>query len=145
MQIFISYAEADIGFAAELSQTLSQRGAKVWFARDHAPQDDAAAFEAAVQAALQHSDILITVQSEAAVDDAVLTQDWQSFIGNGRPVVTALVEDIQLPEELHRHGSTVEFTHGSVSSNLHRLQTVLLDLDSRLSTNKWRTPPSDDS
>ncbi len=145
MQIFLSYAEQDVSFASELTTTLKQHGAKVWFDQNDAPQNDQSAWESTVRRALHDSDVLITILSFAALQQEYVVQDWQQFITDGRPVVAVVIEDVEVPETLRRRGTVLDFFHHQHdNSNLHRLQMVLLDIDARLATNKWRLPPSED-
>lgn len=142
MQIFISYAEQDVTFATELANTLKQHGAQVWFDQNDAPHDNQSAWERAVRKALHESDVLLTVMSFAALQQEYVVQDWQQFITDGRPVVAVVIEQLEVPEPLRRRGTVLEFfSHLHDNSNLHRLQNALLEIDSRISTNKWRLPP----
>lgn len=143
MQIFVSYAEQDVSFASELANNLIEHGASVWFDQNNVPRDNPANWEKAVQKALHDSDVLITVMSFAALQQDYVMQDWQQFITDGRPVVAIVIEPIELPEALRRRGTVLDLMqldHGI--GYIHRLQNVLLDIDARLATNKWRLPPS---
>ena len=141
MQIFLSYDEHDIDFAIELAAKLKAMHAMVWFDRDDASHTSEAAWQDAVRDAVKISDMLLLVASEASLAQGYIQEDWEYYIHNGRPVIVVQIEDIELPALLKQR-NPIPFYNGDNAGNLNRLQLALLDQAGRISTDKWRRPPT---
>lgn len=130
MQIFVSYVRDDEQFARRLVENLRKRGARVWFDLTDIVPEDAAAWEAWTQEALQVADALLLILSPAALQERYIEDDFVRFRDARRPVVAALAEPCQLPEGF---GPFVDFRL-NYDAALHRLQLLLIEEFARLNT-----------
>jgi hypothetical protein len=130
MQIFITYAPEDVSLAAHLAQDLRRMGANVWLDMDSAPTDSTASWAAAIETALNSSDVLVVVASPIALQESYLASDFRRFLGAGRPVMVVLAAPCSNLPELLRRRNPVDFSRGYTAS-FHRLTTMLIDRATR--------------
>ena len=134
MQIFVSYTKPDQDFTKQLVEDLRKKGARLWFDMTDAPQNDEQAWQTAVQEALENADILLLVLNADALQEDFIKTDWKNFENTRRPVIAVMVDRFTLPETIR---DRVDFS-GKYDQALHRLQHLLLEHSTRLSSNKWR-------
>ncbi|MCB9436030.1 MAG: toll/interleukin-1 receptor domain-containing protein [Anaerolineales bacterium] len=143
MQIFLSYAREDEAFVSTLATNLKTQGAHVWFDLADAAVTDHAAWENAVQDALAVSEVLLVVLSPAALAQRYIEIDWSSFLNLGRPVVVAIAERCEVPDDL-RSRPRVDFSNVSFAEAFHRLQLLLIEESTRISSSKWYNTDGND-
>lgn len=143
MQIFLSYAREDEAFVSALASSLKTQGAQVWFDLADAAVTEQAAWERAVQDALAVSEVLLVVLSPSALAHRYIQIDWSSFLNLGRPVVVALAQRCEVPEEL-RSRPRVDFSNISFAEGFHRLQLLLIEEATRISSSKWYNTNEDE-
>jgi TIR domain len=80
MQLFISYAQKDIGLASTLSERLSQEGLKVWTANDKIHPGDNWATK--IGQALDESDLMLVLLTPGAMESDWLRQEIEFAIGS---------------------------------------------------------------
>lgn len=143
MQIFLSYAREDEAFVSALASSLKTQGAQVWFDLADAAVTEQSAWEQAVQDALAVSEVLLVVLSPSALAQRYIQIDWSSFLNLGRPVVVALAQRCEVPEELHSR-PRVDFSNISFAEGFHRLQLLLIEEATRISSSKWYNTNEDE-
>jgi hypothetical protein len=143
IQIYLTYAEPDTAFATALAERLRSQHAKIWIDQQDAPQDDEAAWRDALLEAMDHADMLLMILSAAAMDYGFLHDDWQFFAQQGRPIVIVVRERLDLPREIKQR-EPVLVRSMQDETGFNRLQLLLLEHASRLSTDKWRIRPTDE-
>lgn len=143
MRIFVTYAEPDLDFATALADRLRSQRVNIWIDQHDAPNDDEFAWQEALLKAMDDADILLMVLSQAAMDHEFLHDDWQFFAQQGRPIVIVIREPLQLPRVIEQR-NPVLVRSVTDDSAIDRLQLLLLEQASRLSTDKWRLPRSED-
>lgn len=143
IQIFLSYAEPDTDFAVGLAERLRSQHAKIWIDQHDAPAHDEATWRTALLEAMDHADMLLMILSNSAMEHEFLHDDWQFFAQQGRPIVIVMRERLQLPKEIMQRNPVI-IRSLSDSSGINRLQLLLLEQASRLSTDKWRIKPTDE-
>jgi hypothetical protein len=136
MQIFLSYARDDEAFATTLAQDLKTKGARIWFDLFDGPNDDPAAWDAAVQSAMHASDGLIVIVSPAALQQDYIQSDWQYFLAESRPIIVVVAQPCNIPPALVS-SQPVHFYH-DYQSGINRLQYLLLEQSRRLVSSPWQ-------
>ena len=121
VRLFLSYSRAQFYFAESLAHALAARDFAVWF--DSQQLTTGEDWAAEITRGLQESQVLVLVGSEQALASAAVRQEWTSALAEGKKVVVALFEYVELPTELE--ASVVVDFRRSFGAAVARLESVL--------------------
>jgi hypothetical protein len=121
VRIFLSYSRAQFYFAESLAHALAARDVVVWF--DSQQLTTGEDWAAEIMRGLQASPVLVLVGSEQALASAAVRQEWTTALSQGKKVVVAMFEYVELPTELA--ASVVVDFRRSFGAALARLESVL--------------------
>jgi hypothetical protein len=129
-QVFVSYAQGDEAFAAQLADDLSRSGAKVWLdIRNARPGRH---WTRSIEQALSDSSMMIVILSRCALESPHVAVEWQAYLEAYRPVIPVLVEPCDLPGPL-RTRRPLDFTRERDYPRVfHQLVTRLIDYGTRI-------------
>jgi WD40 repeat protein len=105
IKVFISYSRKDEEFAQQLATDLDHLGASVWIDVDDIPPG--VNWSTAIQQGLDTCDTLLLILSPDSMDSGNVTDEWQYFRDEGKPIVPVM----------HRHTAALHF-------QLRRIQYV---------------------
>jgi hypothetical protein len=98
LSVFVSYARADFPFAGWTAQSLKDYGLECWIdAEQLMPGSD---WSAAIDLALDSSNAVLVLASAESLASPYCRREWQRAMAAGKPVVLAVIEAVNLPEEL---------------------------------------------
>ena len=97
--VYVLYAEADEIIAQQLAADLSNAGIATWLHEHHAAD---VKWAGRVHPALKECQRMVIVWSPAAQADAQLAKDWLFFREQRKPVILALMDGANPPDELRR-------------------------------------------
>lgn len=111
--VFISYSRQDFNFAEAATATLNHNGTvDAWMDVQHLrPGMD---WNKAIEESLQAADALLLIASRSALNSAYVRSEWQHALARGIPVHVALIEPVDLPDELYFcsvHDVRTQFWH----------------------------------
>ncbi|MEV5651069.1 TIR domain-containing protein [Nocardia sp. NPDC052254] len=121
LNVFISYSRRDFYAAEALSSILATSDeVSTWL--DAEQLRPGTEWEVAIDAAVDHADVVVVVASPAAMASRWVTQEWRRAISNGTPVHVALIRGTELPAEL----ATVHDLRGRFFTESRTMVDVLL-------------------
>ena len=106
-QVFISHSSQNDEFVTWLASELQTQGVAGWI--DHQAIQPGQDWDAEVQTALEASEVMIVVLSQAAVESQNVRVEWSFFLDLGKPIYPVLFEKCQVPFRL-RLLQQVDFT-----------------------------------
>ncbi len=112
-KIFISYSRADSEFALELAEKLRASGAEIWI--DQLDISPGQRWDRAIGEALETSDLLLVILSQAAVDSDNVMDEVAYALEEKKRIVPVLHRNCKIPYRLrrvHRIDFTVGFDKG---------------------------------
>src|SRR5262249_630983 len=98
VRIFLSYSRAQFHFAESLAHALAARDLVVWF--DSQQLTTGTDWAAEIMRALKESHALVLVGSEQSLASAAVRHEWTNALAQGKKIVVALFEYVELPTEL---------------------------------------------
>jgi hypothetical protein len=93
-KVFISYSRKDEAFARHLATDLDRLGASVWIDVDDIPPG--VNWSTAIQQGLDGCDTLVLVMSPDALGSSNVTDEWQYFRDEGKPIVPVICRRTQI-------------------------------------------------
>jgi hypothetical protein len=96
--IFISYKSSNREFALNLCSELEAWGFDVWI--DAQRINGGQSWRAAIEKALRDTDIMLLVVTEEALLSAEVEAEWNYFLGEGKPLIPLIVEEVNIPARL---------------------------------------------
>ena len=97
---YIVSAATDSDFAEKLASDLNAVGISTWV--DNGEEADEVNWAGGVHPALTQCKKMVVVLSQFALKTSSVEEAWQYFRSQRKPVVIALVEDVEPPDELRR-------------------------------------------
>ena len=95
---FISYSRRQLYFAEAIALHLQKEGIEIWF--DLQQLGAGTDWASALKNGYGNCSRLILVVSQAALDSKYVEVEWDTARQNGREVILAVVEDVDIPERL---------------------------------------------
>jgi hypothetical protein len=128
-QIFVSYAEDSLPFAARLADDLKASGANIWIdVRNARPGRH---WTRSIEQALSDSAMMIVVLSPGALQSPHVSVEWQAYLEAYRPVIPVLASACDLPGPL-RTRRPVDFTRERYYQRaFHHLMNRLIEYGTR--------------
>lgn len=99
---YIVSAATDAGFANKLSEDLKAVGVATWTDNGEVTEDTAINWAGGVHPALDQCKKLVVVLSEFGVKTRNVEEAWRYFSAQRKPIVVALAENVDPPDELRR-------------------------------------------
>ncbi len=84
-KVFISYSRKDEEFARQIATDLDRLGASIWLDVDDIPPG--VNWSSAIQQGLDNCDTLLLVVSPDSMDSSNVTDEWQYFRDEGKPII----------------------------------------------------------
>ena len=109
--IFISYSRQQLYFAEALTLHLQQAGLDVWF--DLQQLKAGSVWSDGLREGIGQAGKLVLVVSRASLASSFVEEEWRGVLESGNPIVLAVFESVELPEEL-RGLPTYDFRRSSV-------------------------------
>ena len=97
---FVAYAPEDVDLASRLAEDLKNTGYPTWLEESEPAEE--VAWASGVHPALNECTRMVVVLSPAALASERVTEAWQYFRGNRKPVLLAQVAAAEVPDELRR-------------------------------------------
>lgn len=97
-KIFLSYSRRQLYFAEALTLHLQQHGLATWF--DLQQIEAGGVWSESLKDGVQEAGRLILVVSTAALESEYVQAEWRGALQRGLPLVLAVYEPVELPEEL---------------------------------------------
>jgi WD40 repeat protein len=126
-KIFISYSRKDEDFARQLATDLDRLGASVWIDVDDIPPG--VNWSSAIQQGLDDCDTLVLVMSPDALGSTNVTDEWQYFRDEGKPIVPVICRRTQIVHFQLRRIQYIDFAEQDYEMGLNQLRTRLFDDD----------------
>jgi hypothetical protein len=95
MTLFLSHCTPDDAFVNQLAQELNAHGFTTWV--DHQDMPPGSRWVSHLEQALQESDAMLLVLSEAALQSTYVQSEWHVFFELKKPIFPLVVEDCQSP------------------------------------------------
>jgi len=95
---FVSYSRKQLYFAEAIALHLQKQGVEVWF--DLQQLGAGADWAATLKAGYENCERLVLVASQSALASPYVEVEWATALKNGREVILAVVEDVDIPEKL---------------------------------------------
>ncbi len=124
-KIFISYSRKDEIFARQLATDLDHLGAGVWIDVDDIPPG--VNWSSAIQQGLDACDTLVLVMSPDALGSTNVTDEWQYFRDEGKPIVPVLCRRTQIVHFQLRRIQYIDFAEQDYDTALNQLRARLFD------------------
>jgi len=118
---FISYSRRQLYFAEAIALHLQKEGIEIWF--DLQQLGAGTDWASALKNGYGNCTRLILVVSQAALDSKYVEVEWETARQNGREVILAVVEDVDIPEKL-RDCAVIDF-RTDFNSAMKRLVSYL--------------------
>jgi TIR domain len=118
---FISYSRKQLYFAEAIALHLQKEGMEIWF--DLQQLGAGTDWASALKNGYGNCARLILVVSQAALDSKYVEVEWDTARQNGREVILAVVEDVDIPEKL-RDCAVIDF-RTDFNSAMKRLVSYL--------------------
>ncbi len=96
---FISYSRKQLYFAEAIALHLQKAGIEIWF--DLQQLGAGTDWASALNKGYGNCTRLVLVVSQSALDSKYVEVEWDTARQNGREVILAVVEDVDIPEKLH--------------------------------------------
>jgi hypothetical protein len=97
---FVAHAPQDTELARRLAEDLKNTGYPTWL--EEAQPDEQIAWASGVHPALSECTRMVVVLSPASLASELVTDAWQYFRDNRKPVLLAQVEPVEVPDGLRR-------------------------------------------
>ena len=120
-RLFLSYSRAQFYFAESLAYALQARDFDVWF--DSQRLTTGTEWAAEIMRGIASSDVLLLVGSKQSLESVAVRHEWTTAVGQGKKIVVALFEHVELPGELDA-AVIVDFRR-SFDSGLANLRDIL--------------------
>ncbi len=98
--VFISYSRKDVEFARQLTASLEEHGADVWF--DQADIHAGVKWSSAIQQGLRDAKAMIVIISPASMASTNVEDEWQWFLDRRKPLIPVLLEPADIHFQLSR-------------------------------------------
>ena len=118
---FISYSRTQLYFAEAIALHLQTWGFEIWF--DLQQIGAGADWLSTLEAGYENCQRLILVVSQSALASKYVREEWDTALRNGREVILAVVEDVDIPERL-RECAVIDF-RTDFKGAMKRLATYL--------------------
>jgi hypothetical protein len=118
---FISYSRKQLYFAEAIALHLQKEGIEIWF--DLQQLGAGTDWASALKSGYGNCKRLVLVLSQSALDSKYVEVEWDTARQNGREVVLAVVEDVDIPEKL-RDCAVIDF-RTNFNSAMKRLVSYL--------------------
>jgi len=117
MHLFISHASENDAFVNQLAADLESAGVQTWV--DHHDIPPGANWDRSVASALKNCTAMIVVLTPCSVDSENVTDEWNYFLEENKPIYPVLAEGCEVPFRLRRR-QRVDFTrdHAAAMSEL---------------------------
>ncbi|MBN1563393.1 MAG: TIR domain-containing protein, partial [Anaerolineae bacterium] len=126
-KVFISYSRKDETFARQLATDLDRHGANVWIDVDDIPPG--VNWSSAIQQGLDDCDTLVLVISPDAFGSANVTDEWQYFRDEGKPIVPVICRRTPIVHFQLRRIQYIDFAEQDYGIALNQLRARLFDDD----------------
>jgi hypothetical protein len=103
---FISYSRKQLYFAEAIALHLQKEGIEIWF--DLQQLGAGTDWASALKSGYGNCARLVLVASQTALDSKYVEVEWDTARQNGREVILAVVEDVDIPEKL-RDCAVIDF------------------------------------
>jgi serine/threonine protein kinase len=122
-RVFISYAHKDKDYVHRLATELRRGGVDIWIAQDIQPGSN---WDDAIESALNGSDMMILVVTEASMSSEYVNHEWSYFRGRGKPVYP-IIPQAPIPTNIHPRLKRMQHTIGTddMLNNVARIVDVL--------------------
>lgn len=97
---FVAHAPEDADLASRLAEDLKNTGYPTWLEENE--PDEQVAWASGVHPALNECTRMVVVLSPASLVSERVTEAWQYFRGNRKPVLLAQIKPVEVPDELRR-------------------------------------------
>lgn len=121
---YVNYASADSDFARKLATDLENAGVHTWIDVGQGAASDVK-WAGGVHPALKDSAKMVVVLSGTAKDDDMLTKAWTFFKTQKKPIILALLANVDVPDPLRR-SPRFDFTQ-NYKSAFRQLLSALSD------------------
>jgi len=95
---FISYSRRQLYFSEAIALHLQKEGLEIWF--DLQQLEAGADWASALKDGYENCQRLVLVVSQSALASEYVEEEWNTALQNGREVILAVVEDVNIPEKL---------------------------------------------
>ena len=133
-KVFISYSRKDEVFARQLATDLDRLGANVWIDVDDIPPG--VNWSSAIQQGLDDCDTLVLIMSPDALGSSNVTDEWQYFRDEGKPIVPVICRRTQIVHFQLRRIQYIDFVEQEYETGLNHLRVRLFGDDQLQPTRK---------
>jgi len=95
---FLSYSRNQLYFAEAIALHLQKEGIETWF--DIQKLEPGTDWESALKDGYDNCQRLVLVASQSALKSEHVEKEWKAALQNGQEVILAVIEDVNLPEQL---------------------------------------------
>jgi len=96
---FVSYSRKQLYFAEAIALHLQKQGVDVWF--DLQQLGAGVNWASTLKDGYENCERLVLVASKSALASPYVEIEWDTALKNGREVILAVIENVEIPEKLH--------------------------------------------